>query len=677
MRALPVTFLVLLMLPLPVGAQDGGGNHLLEDAAGDHAVQVEGTPLPAAPWGSLDLLALDWSEAADAFTLVLHTGSLEGDRPATLMVDSVSWLVHMESGGVQYAVEVANNPFLESFYRARLLQLDPASERYAVVSVLDLLVDAVQDTFTVTVPRDLLADADGKAPDLGDSLDGIHATSQAFVVDVGGDLLPGPSVSAGDRMPDDGAAAWTVRYGTPQSGHVRLDSDRPVRTSNGEATTFLYEVEATNLGDAPDRVRLEAVEAPDDWSVSFPDGEVRLQGGETRTVPVLVTVPFVHQHGSFRSLLVEAHSQSDPDGVGRIELGVRYTAVPQPAGHHDTLYFHSAPSGLYLNTLEDHPADTGEPVAVRGEGGSIVTNTYRWTVPLLPALEMGLDLDGARRGAVEFLLEMPAGGLQATSRGTLYVGSQPDLFDPSDGDNTALGVFEADVGDVHPGDSVPVTGEFEILPGADRHPHEPEANLFLQIEVTAVSVFGTSLTPASPRIHPGGLLQLPLEEWHDDVDEYFRHADGVDLYASGLRERLVNPGRTAVFQVTAENLDSEARHVRLSLNGLNAEWARVLGDLDLHLDPGQQRTLAVAVTPPETAVDGERVDMTLHVSQADDPSVRSLVRLVAEVDTEADHPDEAESAVELDAALAGRESPVPALAPLALVGVALLRRRRA
>jgi hypothetical protein len=157
------------------------------------------------------------------------------------------------------------------------------------------------------------------------------------------------------------------------------------------------------------------------------------------------------------------------------------------------------------------------------------------------------------------------------------------------------------------------------------------------------------------------------------VDEVLAALDGPGLSPLGPQERLVNPGEAVVFPVSIANpFDGEARF-ELQVSGPNAAWATVPGALTVPAHGTAQGTIVVRA--PGGAVDGERADLVLQAFPRDDPTARGLLRLVAEVDTDADQPD--------DSAIApagpGKDSPGGgagmAAAAAALAALALARRR--
>ncbi len=149
-------------------------------------------------------------------------------------------------------------------------------------------------------------------------------------------------------------------------------------------------------------------------------------------------------------------------------------------------------------------------------------------------------------------------------------------------------------------------------------------------------------------LKPGGTLELPLTEYEDRVRSQAAFAAGVRLTHAGPAERLMNPGATAIFNLTAASANEVDDPYLVEVLGANQEWAKLLTPQTIRLGAGDEKTLGVAVVAPGAAADGERADLIVQVTSANDPNLRALARLLATVDVDAEHPDDALHAVELD-----------------------------
>lgn len=682
--------LVLAALPSPATAQDGA---FLEDAAGDVGSKVADQPGPsaAALYPAADLLGLTITETKAAFSFRLEAADLPSEQDPG--ADGVVYDTVFGHNGRQFLLEVVMAaPVLQPEIFTILGYRDGPDAEWSTVwfSQAGALVDPAAGTILVEVPRDDLADADGTPPFPGRALDGLRVHSFTALsgegggITINGDRFGSPT-TVEDHMPDLNAppASWAVRIGEAQTGHAQLTSRQPFRASNGEATTFVYEVVAHNLGSSEDTFELSTRGVPAGYSAVLPVPVVSVPGGATTTLPVLLTMPFGHQHGSETSFVLEMRSLSDPGSVGRIEMGVRFLPVPQPAGHHDTVYLHQAAQagGVgplfgfrpgFMNTLEEDPNDVGGNFASTGLNffGPGVLGTS-WDFALSPALLMGLDLDAGKVGRLSVPIASTIPLREVTVSARLHVG------DGSIGDagTVLLAAMEPTAPvDLMPDGVVLFQGELRALPDVGRIPFTPGTNLWLEVELrTSGPVIGFTGGPDSPYMAPGGFAQLPLREWHDAVDEALAVTGGPALSALGPQERLLNPGEAVVFPVSVANpLDAEAE-VRFEVSGANAEWASMPSRSVVVPAHGTAQA-SVVVRAPADATHLQRADLVLQAYEVREPTARGLLRLVAEVDTQADHPDDSAAADGLER----KDSPGLGLLPLAaaLAMAAVLRRRR-
>src|SRR5687768_11381709 len=108
------------------------------------------------------------------------------------------------------------------------------------------------------------------------------------------------------------------------------------------------------------------------------------------------------------------------------------------------------------------------------------------------------------------------------------------------------------------------------------------------------------------------------------------------IAVQGEQQRMVNPGKTALFDLELMNHGTESATYDLEVTGAVSSWARIVGDRRVTLPAGSTRPLGVAVTAPASAADGDQADLVLAAVDAGDPTARTLARLLAEVDTEAE-----------------------------------------
>lgn len=698
LRPSALALALLLLLPLPAPAQEDAPP-LLEDDEGDVALAAQGTqgPTAAAAYPAVDLVALRLVEEPTSFTWQVQVADLRPGNEET-GVDGSAYVVTFTHNGREFQLEVYYGlPAINGdLVFPNLSSRDNPDAEWAYVwgDPRAITLDYAADVLAVTLPRDILADADGASPYPGRSLEAIGVSASSTLSGGSAQVIvevPLPTTVA-DHMPEPGQplAVFPVQLGVVQQGDARLFSDMPFRASNGEATTYVFDVQAQNLGDGEDVMELVAVGVPSKLTVVLPVPLLVLGAEGTQDVPVLVTVPFGHDHGSAARFLLELHSQNDRDSIGRLEMGIRFLAVPQPAGHHDTVFLHSHPSsgagaGLlnydvgYMNTLEDDPNDALRPMHAGGLSTGLndaFQPQYRsqWTYALGPALEMGLDTDLTRNGAFAIPLETTVPMLGTTMQVAVSVEDE-FLFGPVfNSDTTIIAASQPTAPFDLPPDSKHVfEGELVPDPSGDAVPYQAGRNLYLHIEVITMGPVPTlGAAEVSWAIPPGGSVRLPVNEWHDDVDDALALLDGPTLHAVDEQERRVNPGEAIIFDVEVENPTDRTLSMRLEVTGSNAAWASLPDDA-FAVPAGAVANFTVVVRAPDDAVHGERADLIVQVYPAKNPAARGLLRLVAVVDTSEDLPDEATAAQKLGKS---KDTPAPGSLFVALVLVALALNRR-
>lgn len=700
--------LLALAAPLPAQAQDQPMLRLLDDSAGDVALAGAPTPtvMPAGTADDLDLVSLDVGETPLDFLFKLGVKDLaSGSTTVVASGHDLFFRHHDQDYGITFYPGGSGYAYLYAY--------EPGEGFGAYVADLPVTMDLGASTMTATVRRDLLIDNDGAAPHPGRILDNFHATTNAL----GNFYISGQSATPHpeDRMPNDGVGplAWPVQYGIQQSGHLRLSSEEPFRASNGEASTFVFRINATNLAEEDDLVEFVAQGVPQAWDVQLP-GLTMLDANQSVEFPVIVRTAFAHQHGSATAFTLELVSQNDASAVGRIELGLRYPLIAQPAGHHDTVYFHSVDQAEgvggaldtalklvqggdfgkrpYFNTAapDDDPQDDAVPVTgytcgLNGNQDDIIGTRYCWSLPLGPGLQMGLDFDLNRTGtySIPMFSLLPHPG--ARVEGELvylppYEGAGE--FNPETGFVERQSVVVATLNtseraDIGANAGHTFTGIITPTPDGDFLPYLNGAGLMLELRMLSARPDNPLFGPkGEPELRPGGTMTLPLLDYEDPLGETFGDDAKLQLALAGDMQRMANPGATVVYNATLTNADNQTHTVALLIIGSNREWATLPGGDELRLEPGESATLRVAVVVPLGAVDEDRADLVLDVASTSELSARALVRMVTTVDTDAEHADDA--ALVASAQQGGKDTSAPAftLTLAALAALVLVRRRR-
>lgn len=692
-RSVAVIAITLLLLPWSVQAQDS--EPMLSDGDGDLEMEILGQqgPTPNERYGYLDLEALDIVEVPEGFEVTLTVaGFPSGQGDAS---QSGRYRIEFQYGGFGWHLGMYRDTDAlgQPFYFGDLRYVEGDDTWGNFVAYYDVVVDEASGTMQLTMLRDDLFDVDGKPPSVGDVLADFAVTAQGLQANMicTGDCI---GMSIHDRMPDEGVAGIVeVALGVAQEGDAILASEAPFRVSNGGATTIVYQVTGVNFGERQSfQLGLEGV--PEGWEVSLPFDRIVIEEDDDIDFPILLTTPSGHNHGGAEKFLLTMQGERDSADIGRIELGLRYTDIPQPAGHHPRLYLHAFDpwgggilgpvedqmGGMigggrmgYFNALEDDPGDLDMPVYPWGSGVIPgLQSWFRWDMPLMPNLQIGLDFDPDVDGTITIPVQYDYIAQDVVMRGTLnYYSETRDI----------------EVGQIlesSPASWGPGLHEFEltidIAEDADFIEFQPEAYLYLELEMEGtfigVGPFGPGATPA---IMPNGFMDLPLNEYRDPVDDFYRAVESLS-FGEDYLERLVNPAETAIFETKIRNVGNSAETVVLNITGVNDEWATILGAQEFELAKGESRDIAIAVTIPAGTPDGALADMVLQAVSKDDAYKRAVLDLIAIVDEEEDHPDDAAEVQELQDKLTDdKKSPgfeIAAVMAGLLAIVLVLRRRR-
>jgi hypothetical protein len=540
------------------------------------------------------------------------------------------------------------------------------------------------DGFQVEFAKERFRDAKQVPVRTGDVLEKITVKSQTYLFSTYNPCSarspPVQCWKGRDQVGTGTLGDYVVSRSAPGVGHVALTSMSPFRSSNGLATTYIFELDLHNLADASDAAFVKLDQIPADWKMSWP-GFVEVPAKSSVKFPIAATVPFSHLHGKETYVNVTATSQRDPSVSSRFTIGVVWTKIPQPAGHHAELYVHVDDAGdSWVNTLAEDPdakADAkGDPCCFSYSG---TRKSYRWDVPLNPPLQSGLDFDLGRTLHAELhTLFREAARPNATLR--VYV-------EREDRSSVTIAQGSLPAAEVKANDIRAWVFDLPILPQADRIPFVEESNLFMEVEVAydrESSPLGAVTTSRQQDPYPllvqeHARLDLPLVEYVDQVDEgLLSSLTRYTLAPKTANFKEVNPDRVAVFAVDVTNTGGRDDDISWRLIGSNTEWAEVYPER-MSLPAGDNATIVVTVRPPEAAVEGEHAEMLLLGQSSRDPNAQVFVRLVAQVVTSKDVPSEDALANEFRGIAAqNAESSAPALAAvlLTLIGAVLTRRRR-
>lgn len=670
--------LVLLCILVP-GAVAGGAT--FNDDSGDLVALLGGSQESNVPAGIRDYLDITEVQITEtASTLELSLSVLD---PAHVdMVDGYAWAVQFDLQGMQYLLQMMQPPYgvaLGVPFHAELQSRLIGSSAWIHVDYPELERHATGAT--AILEKSTLLDADGSPPLEGQEISNVHAWSQDGVSrwNLVGPAALGAALSIQDRAPAEGTFTEVIPLTETDgaSAAVHLSSPRPLRASNGEETTHVYQVALRSASEASLDLALQLHDVPATWSSDLPRAAVHLEPGELVQVPVVVSIPFAHEHGNQVRFRLEATDVRGGDKFD-LELGVNFLATPQPAGHHNVLWFHTADVsadyfGLwgdgsltlpYMNALQTDVRSTGENMALTHWDYDSFTN-HAWCIPLSPGLQLGLEFSPEEVGLLAARLEttLPASG---TLGGALYVVSDREtegyptntVCSPDPAIQVATLEAQALEMDQQSGQDV----ELAIRATADGHrvPAQVGQQLILQIDFQTDRPSPAPQLADHPVIQAGARMALPLLEYHDAVPDAFIGGPRMDHEGPSRLARA--PATTALFPIL---LDGPSEGWTFDVLGTRPEWASI------HAGPDDGRVHLI-VDVPSDALDGDVASLIVKASHPRDSDQVAIVAAVVEVDAEQTDDDAIDAA-----SLAGakRSTPLVSVAYLAAAAVVAGRRR--
>lgn len=524
--------LLLTVLLLPMAS----AQWLLEDPSGDVEVSSYNNSAGApGNWQAVDLLAVGIIEEPED---LLFTVDIEGfpDCEGGQCANAGDLRTYFQYGELAYYVQQGVDPLGNAY--GQLHSVQPGGvDGPAIATNLGAVKDIEASTVTARVPRELIVDEAGTPPAKDRTLTHIITRSYSQFSLGGPDFTNSGSddmLVTRDQMGFDAPANFTFQFGgSTSSGTLYGMSPAPFRASNGGEATYRYAVELHNTGNTSTAVTMNIQGLPSGWTFARPNGTLTIEPGAQTLFNILIHTPSGHQHGGSDVFHLFVEDQSDDANWARIELGVHYLSVPQPAGHHPTLWLHTLTDGtvataaaafggddgrIWMNTLENDPGDEQIPVVGQEGPGGFLGQTTRWSICMIPNLRLGLDMDLERTGSLAVTLgaTAPHIGVQVTGRLLHIGGPEPlDFCDPG----FYNGRVQALIATLDGSGAKDVTSgqqSFDLtltpLPAGDYIPFEEGAQLVLELEATFT---GGDPGPGGLSLYPGGRMDLPLLEYYD------------------------------------------------------------------------------------------------------------------------------------------------------------------
>jgi hypothetical protein len=601
--------------------------------------------------------------------------------------------------------------------------------------VKEFKMEKQDQTLIFPIQKEWLFNENRVPPRFGSQLANISVWALHYYAGIPWNPLGGGDPTGGfyayDTAPNAGPSPLPFRLnkGSNAHGHLALDSADPIRVSNGEATTIVYKLNLLNHNTEPFKVSLDTRGVPADWSVRVP-ALVEVPGASTIVLPVIASVPFTHFHGKTFTFQVHAQALEDQGSYAEETIGVYWTEIPQPSAHHETedggTFFHSArvANDRVLDQLEEYVPTfqmwmngiaTDPDPSVKDENVPSVFNEYvgcffhsnvgcgappestaTWFFPLSPSLLIGLDFDLTRDGLAHFdMVPKVASPSAHVAVRLLYcdpdalIGSKICLGNQTQ-NGDGMGTCPTSYAQVlASGDrsvvlsaNTPATADVPLKLDSkyDLVPYKQGTNVGLCIQLKS-QVPQNAVFVSDPRASPefvvkGARLRLPLIEYHDPIDQAFVNVGALNLEAKDPYEKMINPGKAAVFHYSLKTNSSDPMPVRVEVQGINHQWASIAGADQFVLKPGEVHNVLLLVRAPDDAQQDERAELFLVATSVRDASIVTVSRLRGHVVTAPDIPDESAEVLALQHT---KKSPGPEftllLTGLAAVAFAVRRRK--
>ena len=653
-----------LALLLFVGVAQAAQTVQLTDVSGD--ATVKGAPVPG-----LDILDATVTIDGTNLTFALHTDDVDTVQRVKLAAPLAAWEFWLEAryrgDTFHFVIDTALGAFPDpeapgtyaDTTTAALYRLDDGA--WVKLHQGFGQADPTNDIWSATYPLATMAAKDGFVPGPGEPIEFLEVVAY-FDEGAGssheypreGANIPQQNLAGGDQatFPVNSVLALAGA----SSSALTLATPMPVRFSNGEATTYHWPVSVTNTRTGAMDVVLEAT-APPEVELRLPE-VVHLDAGQARIVDVYATVPFSHQHGGQR--IIEVIATTGPDQA-TIPLTVQYLEVPQPAGHHPTLFLHADNAGggdsgmTWLDTLEepvryfDAQMNLGPQICKDGDTGQ---NTVGFYMPLDPALLIGIDgrLGEAAKFTGTFDFPAPVRGGFLAAHLKVYDTLHPDEWLNIDDATARHPLTMGASGSIDVELDLALPPELDLLaPGAGK-------NFALHFALCGDGTADLAAVPNKdliPKLAHGARIEMPLDEYHDVLPLAVGNGPTLSVQDAKLR---APQGSTVQWLVHVDG----SKSYDVDLFGVSKGLASIT-------QSGDDVTVNLAV--PHDARDGDVLEVVVSVTERGDDLLSAATRLVVTVDPTAPAP----------ATLGGpgsKDTPAPGMLIVAVLAIALLCKRK-
>jgi hypothetical protein len=654
MDAKPALVFLLIALTTASLAQTSEQTEIGNDPQGDVTLTPVGAGIEIP---NLDLLQLSMSENEDYLQFKIEVAALEGDGQRPILGSSFYEIYYSIESAKYRAVIERTVPLTVAptiTYQAVLEAQGQATAAYQELpTILTLDVNEAANTIGVGVPWEDITNQLDIPVNPNDQLSSIFIVSKSATEQMNSVMQGTEPIPYGtDRLPDSGYESYTIQRRGQLESSFLLESNEPLRSSNGAATTFLYPITVTSFND--NYGTLEATSLPEGWRITPVDDVLELQAGIPLQTSVILQTTMAHIHGGQELATLTLNIAGEQVAV--TEIGILYTDTPQPTAHHSSLTIHAfTPADAnpaidalgYDNNLVTMNTTVGEGSVESAMENTLPDGTQGWRAHLNPGLGVGLHFTGESGHASVLIaptMERELQDIKVTAKVILELTETVVLR----GTTTIPSITTLTE---YPIELLSVTGSL-------RHEYDPAQNLILQIEVDYEYAEPGAITQL--KLYSGTSLELPLLEYQDVPTALER---SLKLSAPSVIE-AVNPGESRLIIINIESKNST--DVQMESIGLPKGWTTTWSKSSLSVQGATE--VSLLVTSPINAVHGTIAPFYVKATPADGPA--SVVPLQVRVD---DQQELENDTIQVDGSEA--TPPIPIVAILTFLGIVASKRK--
>lgn len=568
----------ILLLPSITG--------VLIDPQGDVQLEVTQSPATDLPIDWIDLIEFTIEETQDNTEFKFKfMAEPPGDTGRRIQLN-------FQHGSVQYKALGTDSTDSAPFLYSRIGDAD-----WTFIGKIGAIHDNGIETI-FEVPKINIPDESQISPTIGRELSrfqiDVEPTSFQFTLSPGTFPRLGELVRPFDVAPNSGVpeGSYVFTIGNQTDGNFKLQPLQDIKYSNGAATTYVYDVQLINENDRSSNYEISFQNIPNNWDVTTLERVISLGPGESKLIPVVAAVPFRHDHGTVSQFNILA-TETETSEIAEAPLFVSFLTIPQPAGHHNTVWGDIRQS--YEDVLPGRPFhelqlkakenDTAESWT-RAYGLAVIDEPYQWCLPLYEGLKVGLQFDDDLPGELQtaLLSEVPQDGEFSGSLLVIKSGNAEGSHDNPCGFSGRPSIKVGEIGpqtiSLQSSQEQQITTEIKTT---ENKRVEPTAGQDMLLVLHFKPTIPTEATiDVQPKLLSKTKAILPIQEFHEVV----QNQQQISIIESDYRVIKRAPGTTAMVPTsTQEAIEVTGTH----------PWAFVV----------RSEETVIVIEVPSTAVHGD------------------------------------------------------------------------